>query len=311
MASQPPGGKTIEHFTEMTAKQSSKLALYLAEKVRESRRCYPKRLHRCQKKFSVGAVHDLRVETRRVLALLHLLEELDAGCVSKKLVKRFKKRLDVFDGLRDTQVQLRLLSPMWSDFPDAAALKKFLCRHEALLISKLAHKINATKYSRLSRQLKHIEKQLQKDREINRPGMTLSAIGTALNKAFRETTAVRRQVQADNATTIHKLRVAFKRFRYMVELLQPWLPHITARQLNRMKAYQAAAGDIQDLEVLLRCMAQTVRKRKLNPGALRDLRSELLQRKHDAINSFMHRIDELLDFRPSSKPDFLKRSIRK
>jgi len=45
-----------------------KLATHLAESVCAARCCYRKRLARCQKKFSEHAVHDLRTETRRILA---------------------------------------------------------------------------------------------------------------------------------------------------------------------------------------------------------------------------------------------------
>ena len=46
-----------------------KLAIHLAESVRSARRRYRKRLARCQEKFSEKAVHDLRIDTRRILSL--------------------------------------------------------------------------------------------------------------------------------------------------------------------------------------------------------------------------------------------------
>src|SRR5215510_8859246 len=102
----------------MKAKLPGRLAVHLAGSVRAARRRYRKRLVRCQKKFSESAVHELRVEARRILALLDLLDAVHFGDSLRKLAKNFKRRLDAFDDLRDTHVQRRLLQPLWRDFPE-------------------------------------------------------------------------------------------------------------------------------------------------------------------------------------------------
>ena len=43
---------------------------------------------------------------------------------------------------------------------------------------------------------------------------------------------------------------------------------------------------------------RVVRKRKLNPMALRNLRTDLLRRKQQALDSFMDGIDQLFEFEP-------------
>jgi CHAD domain-containing protein len=276
----------------------SELAIHLAGNIRVARRRYRKRLARCQKKFSETAVHDLRVETRRVLALLDLLEALHPSISTLKLAKSFKQRLEVFGDLRDTQVQLRLLKPRWDDFPEAHGLKTFLQRREKKIIARLADEIKATRYARLNRRLKEIEKSLRARARgpVRTTGATPAA--AALRKPFARVLALRRQVRPSDAATIHELRVAFKRFRYMSELLQPLLPKLTAKRLDRMKDWQDAAGEIQDLEVLLALLARVVKDRKLNPAALRNLRTELSRRRRQTIESFLARIDDLLEFQP-------------
>ena len=101
----------------MSKSTPAALAAHLTGSVRTMRRRYRKRLDRAQKKFSETAVHDLRIETRRMLALLDLLDALRVGEGLKKTRKIFKQRLDAFDRLRDTHVQLSLLKPLWRDFP--------------------------------------------------------------------------------------------------------------------------------------------------------------------------------------------------
>jgi len=274
------------------------LALHLAGRVRAVRRRYRKRLARCQEKFSETAVHDLRIETRRVLALLDLLDALKAGGSRNKLRKAFKQRLDAFDELRDTHVQRRLLKPLWRDFPEAIRLRKILARREARLVARLARKIKTVRQLRLNRRLKRLEKALGPRAGAAARSPDVRQATAALHAAFRHVVLLRRRASPDDTETIHRLRVAFKRFRYMSELLQPVLPWLTRDRLKRMKAYQDLAGNVQDLEVLLARLALAAQEQELPPAAADRLRDELLRQRRRAILAFLDKIDSLLEFRP-------------
>jgi CHAD domain-containing protein len=94
--------------------------------------------------------------------------------------------------------------------------------------------------------------------------------------------------------------VAFKKFRYSIELLDAVFPWVTRRLRKEMNHYQTALGELQDLEVLsagLRTFAR--RRRPVRPaslasflpvyGALDRRREELLaefRRSVDAIDRF-------------------------
>lgn len=288
----------------MNANFPPKLALHLAESVRTVRRRYRKRLARCQEKFSEKAVHDLRTETRRILALLDLLEAFRFDESLKKLRKTFKKRLDAFDDLRDTHVQLVLLKPMWSDFPEARDLKKHLCKCEKRLECEVAKEICRTKSGHLNQCLKELQKSLRKCAEHPPTGRSTSLAQTLLGGAYRKVVILRRQIRRNKPATIHRTRVAFKRFRYTAELLQPFLPHFTPERLDRMKDFQAAVGNIQDVAVLLERLAEDIKARKIKPASVKNLRGELLRLERRAIDSFMERIDELSDFEPEPPTPF-------
>ena len=288
----------------MNANFPPKLATHLTESVRFARRCYRKRLARCQKKFSEKAVHDLRTETRRMLALLDLLEALHFEGSLKKLRKTFKKRLDCFDDLRDTHVQLVLLKPMWKKFPEAAELKKHLCQCEKRLVSELSKEIQTTKSGKLNGRLKDIEKELRKCAK-NPPRERSTALAQMLlGGAFRRVVILRRQIKRNKPATIHKMRVAFKRLRYTAELLQPFSAHFTPERIARMKQFQSEAGEIQDVAVLLVRLARDVKSGDLKADDIKNLRDELLQQERRAIDSFMERINELMDFEPEQPVPF-------
>ena len=281
-----------------------KLAGHLAESVCVARRRYRKRLSRCQKKFSEKAVHDLRIETRRILALLDLLEAFHFEESHARLRKAFKKRLDAFDDLRDTHVQRVLLKPMWPRFPEAREFNKHLRKCEKQLEDEMSREIKSTKSGRLNRKLKEIEKSLRQCAGNPPNDGSVSQSQLRLGAAFRRVVNLRRQIQRSKPATIHLMRVAFKRFRYTAELLQPFLPHYTPERLERMKAFQGAAGDIQDVAVLLVRIDIETRNGDLTAACVKKLRQELLQCEHRAIDKLMERIDELKDFEPEQPAPF-------
>lgn len=288
----------------MNSNFPAELARHLARSVHEARRRYRKRLARCQRRFSESAVHELRIETRRILALLDLLEGLHFPEPFKKLRKTFKKRLDAFDELRDTHVQLELLKPLWSDFPEARELRKCLRKCEKRLVPKVSGKVRSTKNGRLNRQLKQLEKALRQCGRISAAGRNDSLEQTFLASAFRRVLALRRQIKRNQPGTIHRMRVAFKRFRYTAELLQPFVLQFTSGSLARMKDFQGAAGKIQDLAVLRARLDLYVKNGELPLADVRNLRAELLRQERQEINSFMSRISELEKFEPEHSIPF-------
>lgn len=289
-----------------------KLAKHLARSVCEARRRYRKCLTRCQDRFSEKAVHSLRIETRRILALIDLLGALRFEGPLKKLRKTFKKRLDTFDDLRDTHVQLVLLKPLWKNFPEARTLKKHLCKCEKHLVSKLSCEIQTMKSRKLNRQLKEIQGSLCKCANDHPPsGRSSTMAQMLLGGAFRRVVVLRRLIRRNQPSTIHRTRVAFKRFRYTAELLQPFLPQFTPERITRMKEFQSAAGDIQDVSVLLNRLNKDVERGKLDAACVRNLRAALLRQERSAIDSFMARIGELMDFEPAAPLTLQPESVSK
>jgi len=272
-------------------------SVYLAGKLREARRVYRRRLKRSRRHFSERAVHDLRVEMRRLLALLDFLDSDPFGKLPGKIAKALKKRLDAFDDLRDTQVQLQLLQRLWSKFPEAKPFRKLLRRQEAKLVNKARQKVQHVKMGGLWPQLKELEKQIGTAKRKS-PAAAPNAALPALQSSFQKAVNLRRRIRGRDAAAIHRLRIAFKRFRYLSELLQPFLPGLTREHCRRMRRFQSSAGAIQDLEVLLTTLAQFGRRKKLPAAAWAGLRRELTRRKHRALDFFMERLDELQEFQP-------------
>lgn len=273
-------------------------AVHLARALRRARRDHRRCLKRCRKKFSGKAVHDLRVETRRLLALLDFLEAARIGNSPRKARRLFKKRLDAFDDLRDTQVQLQLLEPLWPEFPEARPLKKWLQRHERKLAARARKTVADIGGRKLSRNLKGLERGIRADagkRGFSRFRKTAIAV---LREYFQRVAGLRRKIRGRDPAAIHRTRVAFKRFRYLNELLQPVLPSISDELLRRMRKFQASAGNIQDLEILRLRLERFIHEGEFSAAQVRGLQSELQQRLDRTLKCFMKHIDELFEFQP-------------
>ena len=270
----------------------------LASRVKAERRRYGKRLKRGRREFSEKAVHDLRVETRRLLALLDVLLELHFPGPLRKMRKVFKKRLDAFDELRDTHVQLLLLKPLCQEFPEARELDALLRQRAQRLTDKLRKEVHATKHAYWERRLKTVEEELRGSVDKMAGETTRLAILAAVGKAFDQVVALRRRVRPDRAATIHRTRVAFKRFRYMCELLCAYLPELKTEDLGRMREYQAMMGNIQDIVVLLAGVRRAVVNKEISGRAVLHLQRELLRRRRELTNIYLAAADGLFDFEP-------------
>ena len=108
-------------------------------------RSYRRTFKRCREKLSRAAVHRLRVETRRLLALVDLLEPPLAGKAANRISKNFKQPFKASGRLRDTQVNLRGVERLLGQFPEAKPFGKELLRREKRLSRRLNRKLRRTR----------------------------------------------------------------------------------------------------------------------------------------------------------------------
>ncbi len=267
----------------MKARPPVRLAKHLAQALHAGRCAYRKRLECCREKPSGRHVHALRVQTRRLLALLGVLDEIgfrDEKCKASHILL---KRLKAFGDLRDNVVQQNLLETLLPRHPEARLLKTFLDNREKRLTAKLKSKLERIGCSGLNARLKKIESALAAARPGTAKARSLPAPEILLERTFARVRRAAKSIRPENTASIHQMRVEFKRYRYSAELLQPLIPGIRPAQLRRMKAFQDAAGEVQDLEVFLHRIARAIKHRKLNPTAVRSLREDLNAKKTGAI----------------------------
>jgi CHAD domain-containing protein len=112
----------------------------LLEALEKRWKTYRTELKRCRTEFSNEAVHDLRVATRRLLAVIELLNTISPRPRLQKLPRALKDQLDEFDDLRDTQVMLAELSEVVQELPQLHDFQKHLQFMEAKMLRNLRKK---------------------------------------------------------------------------------------------------------------------------------------------------------------------------
>jgi len=202
-------------------------------------------LKTCQKEFSEEAVHDLRVATRRLLAYFDLFRAIIPHKRIQKIRRALKDQLDELDDLRDVQVMLVDVSESMQELPDLKPFQVHLRKEEKQL---LRHTQKLVKV----RGIKSLSKRVKKVREmaLELPGENLDQqILSAVDIAFARVLQAYSIVDVKHVASIHTLRIAFKKFRYSVEIAHYLLANFPQSNFERMHEYQSRMGDIQDLEV--------------------------------------------------------------
>ena len=121
---------------------------------------------------------------------------------------------------------------------------------------------------------------------------------TALNQAFAQVARLKGRVDPEDTDTIHRTRVTFKQFRYMVEALAPLLAGASAGYLAALHDHQRLMGDIQDAEVFQAAFDQFASRHPAVTKAVWTFRAALAARRRSLIASYLQAADDLDTFWP-------------
>ena len=164
--------------------------------------CYVAERKRCREDFSEEAVHDMRIASRRLLALVDLLQEVTPHLNLKNLRAVFKNQLDSLDNLRDTQVMLAEFTENIENLPELATLIKFLKKREKRLLEAAEHDVHEFKLTRIARQIENTRTNLASlNAEQELSPRLLPALDNARLKVNQRLQAVEIQARIDTAMT--------------------------------------------------------------------------------------------------------------
>jgi len=277
----------------------------LAARLDERWRTFTAQVERTKRRSTEASIHDLRVSLRRLMAAVDIVLAIMPDARLRKARGTLKKHLKAFGELRDVHVQIIQLAELVGQFP---VLKPFLLelkKREGVLVRGGRKHILKMRLDALEQTVIRARNGLLglfTQRAMDSIG-TAAGLG-AMGSAFARAMDLRQRVQPGDGKTIHMLRVAFKRCRYSVEVLQPLLSGVDARLLKAMNAYQTRMGVIQDNEVLTAALSSyAAKKRRLSVQSLVAAQQHLAQRRAAQVREFLAKMDELESFwRPPQAP---------
>ena len=284
----------------------------LKASLKERWKSYRRALKRCQRKLSEKSVHASRVETRRLLSLVELPTVFLDQSETKKIRRELKGHLDCFAPLRDTQVQLLLLDKHERQFPETKPLRRMLVQREQRCLKTAKRRIDRVPIRQLEKVLRDLSRKLANLRKdaAHRP-LHRAAVMKVVREAFTRTVERQRAMDPADVATIHRVRIAFKKFRYMVEALQPLFAEITAERIAAMQDFQSMMGEVQDTEVLLGRLDKFARRHESLTRDLARFRRWLLQRHTAQVAyclSHAGRLHEFWPLKPRRKPSVSRRA---
>ena len=273
----------------------SEFGRFAARALRRRWRKYRGELKQCRHHCAESSVHNLRVAIRRLCSILEVQAELQAGPETAEVVRRLGKQLRWLGPLRDTHVQREHLQALRPRFPELKMIIRFLEKRERKLMRQARRKMSRIDPGELKELLE--SRDLRLTRLAGASGDRAWARSLrAVDGAFR---AVRRRferLEAARPDSIHRLRLAFKDFRYRVEALAPVLPGASRGRLERMRHFQSAMGRIQDREILVELIQSFAASSKRDQAGLRPVEQLLTRQQSAAIRAFVRSAKRVLDF---------------
>jgi CHAD domain-containing protein len=229
------------------------------------------------------AVHDLRVAIRRTRTVLEVGREV-LGRFRADEVRRALREVQRATGdLRDEEVLLELIESTSVRRPDVRAWLDARRRREARLRTVLRRAVRAGDVDR-GRQLLDalLAFRTKPSRERHLSKFARRAVGGALHDVERL-----QRPSLEDVDALHRLRIAYKRLRYTVEVFNDVLPEPERLLAPAASRFQSRLGDIHDADIGLACVE---RARILTDAGRRALRAALRRIRDERATAYAKEI---------------------
>jgi CHAD domain-containing protein len=220
---------------------------------------------RSGKTFGFEEVHDLRVEVKRLRALLDVIEHCRPGFPVRERFKPFRKLFKAAGGLREAQVASSLAREK------AVALQLDLDAYRNLLKSdelRERKKFSAAAKAFRRRSLGACRKAIDRALDVMGASSVQTAVEARLDELRRKVARLKRPKPVKRE--LHLLRIRSKRMHDTLEILQRcFRPDDTELEAlsESLRAVHQALGRWHDLELAANSLRVFLRKRAVRPLA--------------------------------------------
>jgi CHAD domain-containing protein len=196
------------------------------------------------------AVHDLRVALRRTRTLLEVGRTV-LGCFHADEVRRSLREVHRATGtLRDEEVLLELVMSLGVNRPDVQSWVTARRHRERRLRSAVRRRLRE---GGLDGGLHLLGALLAFRVKPSRDKRVTKFARRAVDERRREV-ELRRADPADDAESLHRLRISYKRLRYTTETFSSALPSDVAALATTAARFQNRIGDLLDVDLAIECV---------------------------------------------------------
>ncbi len=281
--------------TERESVPPSGVCVHLSRAMEERRDVFYRQLVKVRRRAGETAIHDLRVALRRLIAAINLAEEVVPRTRIPKVRRSLRRALKQFNAIRDVHIALLAIKRIQRPSPPVRSYSLSLRRKERTLLRECAAFLRSMNVQDIDRELAAVQQSLlvmSTDRVLDAAAAAIMK-GT-LARDFSHAVRLQKAVTASDPSSVHRLRVAFKKVRYASEVLAPLLPWITRSRRKWMQAYQTSMGDVQDSEVKIASVQQFASTPSIrNRVSVLPLLETLAREKRERMEAFMQRAGEL------------------
>lgn len=257
---------------------------------------YEKKLKDVKKRASSEAVHDARVSIRRLLSLLNILDALFPSRGLSACQRALKEQLELFSALRDVHIQMELIKDMLSSCPELNPFYNSLLQQEQKAVKQIRKHLAGAESDAIKAARESLTAKLSMLASDTSFDMTarLLALGTAA-AAFVRVMRLRARVDPSDTETVHRMRVAFKHFRYMRETLHPHIVRLNRAQADALHDFQTLLGNLQDVEVLMENFNGFLKKMKLPQDAFLSVHMAFFKKRMALLTEILSRAGEEME----------------
>jgi CHAD domain-containing protein len=162
--------------------------------------------------------------------------------------------------LRNVQVQLRSMEQL-SDTASFGNFTRKLQRGEQREVRKLTKRLKPAKERRVAKSLKVVRSELKRIRKESTDEWVQEAVDEVIRQRGNDFLQSRLQFNPEDQQTLHSMRIALRKLRYVIEATQPPAGSRNADRLTTMQSLQGLLGDVRDVELLQNRMRKWATKK--------------------------------------------------
>jgi CHAD domain-containing protein len=206
----------------------------------------------CRKTPTRSAIHKLRIDARRLQALIDVLGHATEAPSKplRRLARTAGKPLRATSPLRDDQVQRRRVGGAEAS-RGLEALLDDVRHREARDKERARRALAGIDRRRVEALARRVRKGVVRRQGAPMPGERTLLLLTAVDTAATDLRSRLARFDAGAVRTLHKLRIALKHFRYIVEIAEEVSPHVHVAAQPTLRTLQRRLGQVHDADVLL------------------------------------------------------------